>query len=135
MVAKGLYICYSPVIFSLWNSADSKSSSQFETKLVFIMKFYLDFLNGILYYFWNKFLVSLYLKLFVVALFRFCITLISLCPLRRPNENHSIFINALYGERIILHQSFFHKIYITAIRFYLRQSFLMMKFNYRTTIK
>lgn len=51
MVAKGLYICNSPVIFSLWNSADSKSSSQFETKLVFIMKFYLEFLNGILYYF------------------------------------------------------------------------------------
>lgn len=43
-------------------------------------------------------------------------TLISLCPLRRPDKNHSNFINALYGERIILHQSFFIK-YITAIRF------------------
>lgn len=74
------------------------------------MKFHLEFLNGILYYF-LKFLVSLHLKLFVVALFRFCMTLISLCPICSPDENHSIFKNALYGERIILHQSFFHKIY------------------------
>lgn len=135
MVAKGLYICNSPVIFSLWNSADSKSSSQFETKLVFIMKFYLEFLNGILYYFWNKFFGIIIFEIVRRCLISFLYYIdFSLSTLQTQWKSFH-FYKCIVSERIILHQSFFHKIYITAIRFYLRQSFLMMKFNYRTTIK